>query len=655
MLKKHFFVFVIFTLIFRAFSGLASAQTASDTLFPETTQGYFEISSIVTLKEQWQKTRIGALVKDPVMQSAAEEIQKQLDAKWVNRLGLTIDDLKLFPQGSISGGMIAIPGTTPGFVLAIGVKDRANETSNFMQRIGEKLESQGVKRATTPIENATATYFTFEKTEQNPNGGTAIYLLTKNTLVITDQKHLASVMVKRLNGELTAPLCEKPAYKAIQERVTRNLEANNEVPLLKWYIEPLEFTAAMRLLSKDNQASAKKGLVQIDAYELLTAHGFKGILGAGGILDLATDSNQLAHRTMAYAPQPRTGAAIEMLSFKNGDDFAPPQWLPDDVARFTVLYIEPQKIFENIGPIFDDIVDEPGVWNEVVKSFREDRFRESVDIQTELADNLGDRLVMLTRFQKPIMPDSSRFVAALSIKSGKDAEVAKALEKLFSGGEDAKKIERNGVIYWQSAPKAAGAADRAISPRTRDRSSIVPSGSSARRTPTTRNSASTTGSAANNEPATVTRELFFDKGAIAVAKGHVFVSNNIEDLYAVLDGEGQTTVTTMQNYETIAQKLARMDAGKGERFLQIFARSDELIMPTYEMVREGKMPQSQTILGAIIRAIITPEEGKAASGAVDFDRSTLPPFEQIKDYFGTAGTVGMVEEDGWLIESVQLP
>ena len=638
---------VLGSVLFFTLTMAAYAQPSNDVLFPDTTQGFFEVSSIDAIKAQWQQTRLGALLKDPIMQSAREEVKKQIDANWINRLGLTLDDLQLLPSGPISGGMIAVPGAMPGFVLVISVKGQTQETLEFMQRIGKKLEDQGVKKATTPIDTVTATFFIFEKSEQNPQGGIAVYLLTQDTLVITDRQHLAAMMVKRLNGDLSSPLRNKPAYRAVMERVTRDALANHAFPLIKWYIEPLEFTAAMRMISVPT-APRKKGLVQVDAFKLLTDHGFKDIQGVGGILDFVTADSQLAYRIKVHAPKPYTGAASRMLSFKNSTDFTPPQWLPEDAARFTILHAEPQAIFANIGPIFDDIVDEPGVWDAVLKSFREDPYRVRIDIQKELVDLFGDKLVLMTRFEKPITPQSSRFVAALALKPGKDVDVAKAFEKLFSDGQDAKRIERNGFVYWQSLPE--GANPRPSSPGVRPgRPSVVPRGSTQPpQTTTTPNSVS----GSEKESGTVARELFFDRGGLVVGKGHIFIGNYIEDLYAIMDSRTAASQGMSNDYLSVTQMLSRLEAGKGERFLQIFGRSGDLIMPTYELARAGKMPESQTILGAIVRAIIAGNDDQRNN---NFDRSTLPPFEQIKGYFGTAGTVGTVESDGWFIEGIQLP
>jgi hypothetical protein len=656
VLKKQ--IVVLCSLFLMISCRFAAAQVSPDILFPGTTQGYFSVTSIDAFKQQWQKTRLGELLKYPLMKPAGEELQKQIETNWIKRVGLSIDDLKSLPTGSVSGGLIAAPGKTPGFVLVVGVNGRNTETLDFLQQIGQKLTEQNVAKATSPVDGASKvikTYFTFPVTEKNPKGGIAIYLVTQDMLVITDQHHLADLFVARLNGDHSSPLKEKPAYQAIMARVTQKSKFHAETPLFHWYIEPLEFAAAIRTLTEEEKTSVKKAPGQIDAYELLAAHGFKEIQGAGGILDLATENGQLAFRTMVYAPKPHVGAAIKMLSFQNNDNFALPEWLPNDAARFTILHIDPQAIFENIGPIFDNVVDEPGVWEQVLQAFKEDKYRQQIDIQKELISLLGSRLILTSHFQKPISTDSSRFIAALELKPEKEAEVKAALDKLLSSEQDAKKIEKNGLIFWQSKPEDK-TSSASSSSSARRRNSIVPGGARSTGTNIQRNKTTTTGKdSESKESGKIARELFFDKGALTVAQGCIFISNNMDDLALALDpSHKETSVGKSEDYAAHIQLLEKLDAGKGDHFMQIFAHSGDLIEPTYELIRQGKMSESQTILGVVIREAIASPENKATQKNI-FNGALLPEFEKIRQYFGTAGVVGTVEDGGWLIEGVQIP
>jgi len=634
---------------------LVSAQVETDELFPETTQGFFSVSSVESLREQWQKTQLGTLLKDPLLKPLGEEIKKQVEANWTNRLGLSLEDLQSLPTGAISGGLIAVPGKLPGFVLVIGVNKHLNETLKFLQQIAEKLEKENVTKTTGQINDVAATIFTFPKTERSPEGGTAIYLVTKETLVITDQHHLAKLMVERLGGNLDKPLKTKGAYQTIMTQVASGAKANNATPLFKWYIEPLEFTTAIRTLSGTDKAVPKKKVPgQVDTFDLLSKHGLKELKGIGGILDLATDKYQMTYRTMFYAPQPHTGAIIRMVAFQNSDNDALPDWLPAEAARFSIVHLNPQDVFANIGPVFDDILDEPGVWNQVLEAFEKDKYRQQINIQKELIDLLGSRLILVTKYTTPVTTDSERFVAALELKPGQEEAAKKAFEKLFSSEPDAVKLERNGFTVWQSKPADKNTPEKKPSTASGNASSgkssasIVPE-KSRRPAPTPVPATSTAKAKPENS------EPFFPNGALTIAHNHIFVSNNLDDLMTLLQGgTQQTKLSDAEDYKKMQSVLAELGLTKVPHFLQVFARSDEMTRQTYELIRMGEMPKSQSVLGVVMRLIMVPNEDKS-SKKVEFDRSTMPEFEKIKHYFGTTGVVGITDDNGWLVEGVQLP
>ena len=88
----------------------AQAIGPSETLLPDTTQGFFAISNVDTLKEHWDATQLGHLMADPVMEPFTKDIHRQFEARWSSvheRLGLTLDDMKGVPGGDAAIGLIA--------------------------------------------------------------------------------------------------------------------------------------------------------------------------------------------------------------------------------------------------------------------------------------------------------------------------------------------------------------------------------------------------------------------------------------------------------------------------------------------------------------------------------------------------------------------
>ena len=89
---------------------LAQTSRPSETLLPNTTQGFFAISNVDTLSEHWNKTQLGHLMADPVMEPFTKDIRRQFDERWSNvheRLGLTLEDMRGVPGGDVAIGLIA--------------------------------------------------------------------------------------------------------------------------------------------------------------------------------------------------------------------------------------------------------------------------------------------------------------------------------------------------------------------------------------------------------------------------------------------------------------------------------------------------------------------------------------------------------------------
>ena len=74
--------------------------------------------------------------------------------------------------------------------------------------------------------------------------------------------------------------------------------------------------------------------------------------------------------------------------------------------------------------------------------------------------------------------------------------------------------------------------------------------------------------------------------------------------------------------------------------------------PTFDLIREGKMPESKSMLGKLLNKMLTTEDENAsracrASNAID--GANLPEFEAVRRYFGPQRRVVRSEKDGWFI------
>ena len=88
----------------------------------------------------------------------------------------------------------------------------------------------------------------------------------------------------------------------------------------------------------------------------------------------------------------------------------------------------------------------------------------------------------------------------------------------------------------------------------------------------------------------------------------------------------------------------------------LFGRIDEEVRPTFELIRQGKMPESKTMLGKLLNNMLTTEaerkEGILRKQRVD--GSSLPSFEAVRRYFGPPGHVVRSDKDGWFVTGAVL-
>ena len=92
--------------------------------------------------------------------------------------------------------------------------------------------------------------------------------------------------------------------------------------------------------------------------------------------------------------------------------------------------------------------------------------------------------------------------------------------------------------------------------------------------------------------------------------------------------------------------MARLGATKDS--FRLFTRTDESYRGTYELLKQGKLPQADTLFAKLLNGML----GSGEKGEVrkqEIDGSKLPEFKQVQKYLGPAGSYVHSEEDGWFI------
>jgi hypothetical protein len=160
----------------------------------------------------------------------------------------------------------------------------------------------------------------------------------------------------------------------------------------------------------------------------------------------------------------------------------------------------------------------------------------------------------------------------------------------------------------------------------------------------------TTDSEKENKKDEINRDRVLPNSAVCVALGHMIMASDINYLTEVLGGFAEKEqLATSDDYQEVAQALEYLSPG--ERSGWSFGRTDEELRPTFELLRQGKMPQAKTMLGKFLNNLLRTEEERKDRTVrkQQIDGSSLPDFEAVKHYLGPAGRVLRSESDGWFV------
>ncbi len=593
----------------------------ADSVFPPQTVGFIQIPNVNELEARWNRIELGKLFADPALKPFREDLQKQLQSRhtgFKRRLGITPAEVRAILSGELAIGMIQLGADRFGTVLAADVRSRAKEVQALLAKSAEALRAEGATQSSVEIAGHKATVFTFTKAADRPPRRPILWVLTSDTLLLADDSVALELVVANLGGSQPT-LAQDEVYRAIVERCQSDVASPTQI---RWFIRPMEYLEAIRSYVPADRRRRDSWVAG------LRAAGFDSLRGIGGTWHVGEGDFQLMHRMMIYAPGPLEKSA-KMLNFPNTRELVPLEWVPRDVAGITCLSCNIQEAFEHVGPLFDQFIGEgeEGVWEDVLDSLKNDPEGPQIDLRSELIAHLGQRVVMINSYEEPIGPQSERVLFAIEARDPE--RVAKALRKTLENDKEIERRQFGEWVIWETVRK----------PEEPKRSVRL-------EMPTL------PGRAAEPEPSEVDRSPLLPNAAITVAKGYLLIASHYEFLIRLLRPvEVRNTLVRSVDWLIVDETIRSL--GGEEECLRIFYRADKRYRPTYEMIRQGKMPESESLLGRFINTLLTEEDGEGFRKPW-IDGSKLPDFEIVRRHLGLVGIFGRSEKDGWFIKGFML-
>jgi hypothetical protein len=404
---------------------------------------------------------------------------------------------------------------------------------------------------------------------------------------------------------------------------------NIDQPHARWFLEPFGYMEVRRAMQGGRRRQGT------DYLRVLSNQGFRSALrGAGGWVVVKPEQGdyEFLHRSYVWAP-PVPGAngqpnaekyelAARMMQFPNGENLQVLPWVPRDVAAHLTYNWKLQEAFEYSSTLVNEVAGEP-IFEDVLESLRIDDKGPKVDLRTGLVAHLGTRVTLISDYQQPITPTSERTLAAFELTNA-DA-VAATLAKAMANDPTARKVMHGQQVLWEIVPEEDGAEDEGPVVEVGPRFGGKPRATKPKQ---------------REQPA-------FPNSALAVAHGCLMSASHIDFMKAVLDrAADEGPLGGARDYQRVMNELEAL--GAGNESFRYFARADQANYVNYELLRQGKMPQSQSLLGRALNELFAPEDESKAR-TQEIDARTLPNYDIVRRHLGPAGVYVKSEDNGWLV------
>lgn len=615
----------------------ARAAGSSETLLPDITKGFVSITNWDQLSEHWNKTQLGQLMNDPSMKSFRKDLRKQFEEQFSrarDKLGLTISDLRGVSTGEACAAVLLLKPKSAdpkakaedmANVILMDVTNNLEKAKGVIETAKANQLKKGAKQSQTVIEGATVLVFDVPPDPKDPRPQQAIYFLRENLLVAVDSLEVAQGILARAAGKRAGvALAETAAFQAVMKRAAADTPGWK--PQVRWFVEPLGYLEALQVATPPDQRRKDRNM-----FELFRNMGYGAVQGVGGYLDFAVEKYEILHRTAAYAPTPPPyEKAMKMMVLPNQSEFAPAPWVPRDIATYSTGYIELPNAFDNFGYVFDPLFGEqPGAWDEVINGLKLDPNGPQIDLRAEMVARLENRISVLTDYVLPITETSERLLYAIPAKD--EAKMTAALAKFYRNDKVIRRRELGGfMVYENPLPEKAKVPEI----------NIEEPGKVRRR-------AARQAAQGGNQPA-------LPNATLTVAHGHLMVASHYDFLKKILEpAKPKETMAGSIDYRVVSKFLNEL--APPQSAARIFTRTDEQCRVDYELLREGKLRQSDTMLAKTLNWWSNPSSKKDGSRPQQrIDGRQMPDYQIVRRHLGPGGTYVVSETGGWFLKGFLL-
>lgn len=613
-------------------SSTAFAVQPADRLAPATTKGFLSVDDMDELRARFNQTQLGELMNDPVMKPFTDDLKQQLENKLTQagmRIGLTVQDLE-----GVYGGEVAMAVIQPNndeklhaMAMIVDVTGHLPQANELLTKVDRNMQQRNASRSQVAAAGIPMTVYTLPRKRGETETRMSILFLAQDQLVACDHLDTAKEIAVRVAGmDAGSTLSSVVAYTQSMKRCEE--ASGGETPQARWFIEPFGYAEVNRAA---NGGRKKRGT---DMLKVLEHQGFDAIQGVGGWVWFKTDSHEVLHRSFVYAPpialdngqavRERYRLAARMMQFPNQEPLIAQNWVPRELGTYVTFNWKMIDAFHYSETLVDELAGAEGVFADVLDGIKNDPTGPQVDLLNDLVAHFGERATVLGDAKLPVTPKSERLMFAIELTNAQAAQ--RTIDKAMSTDPNAKKRMFGKQVIWEIVNEEASEV-----PALQIDGGFGGFG---------------------DEPEEDEEKPVLPNSAVTVAHGHLLISSHVDFIVDLLkqvaapDSLGQAA-----DYQLVNRALNKL--GADVESFRTFSRTDEAYRVTYELLKQNRMPESESMFGKMLNRMLGTGE-KGVTREQEIDGSKMPEYDAVRRYLGPAGMYVHSYEDGWYIAGVLL-
>ncbi|MCA9190468.1 MAG: DUF3352 domain-containing protein [Planctomycetales bacterium] len=620
-------------LLLVARAGLVEAQQPSPLtayhLLPDTTQAVLWIPNSTELSEQWEKTQLASLASDAAIKPFFDDQRQALESRFLDagwRLNIKPKDLAGVVDGQIALAWMERPEPRKPYAMAL-VAEITNENKQLdglFTNLDRHLKERNAQKATLNFNRLTINKYTLPPRAGELLPQDVFYTVAGSLLISTDDEQLIKDIISRSEGTSTGTVLADDR-DFIQSRQEMGISDGSHA---QYFVRPLGFARVLRSIGGKRSRSAS------DMLAALHNQGFGEIRCVCGEVSIALEDADILHRGFVLAAQPLPKSAA-LLDFPNKANRAVPSFVTKDVSSFLSTYWNSQEAFWKAEGLVDELAGSEGMFQAMIDGIRDDPKGSQVDIEKEVLPQFSNEIFAITDIQDPISIESRRNLIALRIKDAK--ALGMVLNRAMSNEPDAEMLTVSGLEIWK------------VTHQEDDDLADISIGQDFGEFGTTPALEDEEEPWLSNWAITVFSEGASDSGYLMFASHVEMIEQAVANAKASTDSE----LVNESDYQHIVGVLEK-HFGEGPLCGWHIMRPDRAYRAQYELFRQGKLQQSESMLASILDRLLQNKSEIRSGQEQVIDGSRLPPFSVIARYLQPSGINIVTTPKGWSFGGVLL-